>query len=106
MPAALWRKHRLGELAAEDTAVLVEEFEWDWYGEPEREASFSVIAITGQVLDDAARSVARHPLRAFNAIQLASALAARAADSTLTTFACFDVTLANAARVEGFTPLT
>jgi hypothetical protein len=101
IPAALWRKHRLGELEAEDASVLVEEFEWDWHGGPSAEQRFAVVAVTDRILDEAARSVARHPLRAFHAVQLASALAARAADPELTTFACFDESLADAARAEG-----
>jgi predicted nucleic acid-binding protein len=101
IPAALWRKHRLGELEAEDASVLVEEFEWDWHGGPSAEQRFAVVAVTDRILDEAARSVARHPLRAFDAVQLASALAARAADPELTTFACFDESLADAARAEG-----
>ena len=102
VPAALWRKHRLRELSAADAAVLVEEFEWDWFGEPVAEQRFAVLGATDVVLDEAARAVARHPLRAFDAVQLASALAARTADASLTTFACFDGALADAARVEGF----
>jgi predicted nucleic acid-binding protein len=102
VPAALWRKHRLGELSVEDAAVLVEEFEWDWFAEPTRELGFAILDLTGEILERAARSVARHPLRAFDAVQLASAVAGRAADPSLTTFACFDEALADAARVEGF----
>jgi hypothetical protein len=101
-PAALWRKHRLGELSADDASVLVEEFEWDWHGEPGAEQRFAVVAVTDEILEEAARSVARHPLRAFDAVQLASALAARAADPEMTTFACFDEALADAALAEGF----
>ena len=106
MPAAIWRKQRLGELSAADASVLVGEFEWDWFGEPARDVSFAVLAVTGEILDESARSVSRHPLRAFDAVQLASALAARAADSDLATFACFDETLSEAARAEGFTVLS
>jgi predicted nucleic acid-binding protein len=103
VPAALWRKHRLGELAAEDAAVLVEEFEWDWFGGAEQDVAFAVLRVTDAILGEAARSVARHPLRAYDAIQLASALVARSADEDLTEFACFDEALASAARAEGFT---
>jgi len=103
VPAAIWRKHRLGELSSEDAAVLVEEFEWDWFDEADAEVRFAVLAATDDVLEIAARSVARHPLRAFDAVQLASALAGRAVDASLTSFACFDATLAAAARAEGFT---
>jgi uncharacterized protein len=102
VPAAVWRKHRLGELSPEDAAVLVEEFEWDWSGEVEAELVFAVIGVTDEVLELAARSVARHPLRPFDAVELASALSARAADADLMEFACFDEALAGAARAEGF----
>jgi hypothetical protein len=80
VPAALWRKHRLGERAAEHTSALVDEFEWDWFGGTEQDPVFAVLAATDTILDDAARSVARHSLRAFDAVQLVSALAQRAAD--------------------------
>jgi predicted nucleic acid-binding protein len=106
VPAALWRKHRLGELAAEDTATLVEEFEWDWHGDGAGDVSFAIVDVGPEVLEVAARSVAHHPLRAFDAVQLASALVARAVDDTVVSFACFDETLADAARAEGFSVLS
>ena len=100
--AALWRKHRVGELSAEDASILVDEFECDWFGGPDRDLAFSVVGVTDSILDEAARTVARHPLRAFDAVQLAAALAARTADDALTEFTCFDEALAQAARAEGF----
>lgn len=105
MPAAIWRKSRLGELPAEDAAVLVEEFEWDWFGDEQADVRFAVVGAATEVLELAARSVARHPLRAFEGVQLATALSARATDQSLTSFACFDETLATAALAEGFTLL-
>ena len=102
MPAALWRKHRLGELAAADAAVLVQEFEWDWFAGTD-DVRFAVVDVTLDVLDIAALSVARYPLRAFDAVQLASALAARSASPEIVEFACYDTQLADAARAEGFT---
>jgi predicted nucleic acid-binding protein len=102
VPAAIWRKQRLGELSVDDAGVLVDEFGWDWRCEPAGEIAFAVVAVTEPVLDEAARVVARHPLRAYDAVQLASALAARTADPELTRFACFDEELARAARAEGF----
>lgn len=86
--------------------MLVEEFEWDWFGEPVREVDFAVIDVTPQILDEAARAVARHPLRALDAVQLASAIVARAADVSLTRFVCFDERLSDVAHAEGFTLLT
>lgn len=105
VPTAVWRKHRLGELASEDAAVLVDEFEWDWFGAGDADVRFAVVDVTRRVLDLAARTAARHPLRAFAAVQLASALVAREASRDVTEFACFDVSLADAARAEGFTLL-
>ena len=102
VPAALWRKHRLGELPLEHASVLVASFEWDYFGGTAAEPVFAVVGATGEILDEAARSLAQHPLRAYDAVQLASALAARAADPELTTFVCFDEMLAAAARAEGF----
>jgi uncharacterized protein len=102
VPAALWRKHRLGELSLANTAVLVEAFERDFSGDADEEPAFAVVAVGGGILDLAARSIARHPLRAYDAVQLATAVAARAADPELRAFACFDQRLAAAARAEGF----
>jgi hypothetical protein len=98
VPAALWRKHRLDELSAEDAAVLLAAFEADWLGG----AAFAVVGVRDDILDTAAHAVAIHPLRSFDAIQLASALTARSADPDLTEFACFDARLAAAAAAEGF----
>jgi uncharacterized protein len=54
------------------------------------------------VLVASARVVARHPLRAYDAVQLASAEAAREADSGVDLFATFDRALATVAAGEGF----
>lgn len=105
VPAALWRKHRLGDLSSEDATVLVEEFEWDWFGGEGADVRFAVVELTHDVLDLAALSAARHPLRALDALQLASALVARAASPDVSEFACFDGALADAARAEGFSVL-
>lgn len=102
IPAALWRKHRLGELEAVDAGLLVEQFEWEWLGGDATPPLFAAVALTDRVLADAARACARHGLRACDAVQLAAALAARDADPTLEGFVCFDDELASAARLEGF----
>jgi hypothetical protein len=54
------------------------------------------------VLIAAAREVAHHALRAYDAVQLASALAVREIDPRCTHFACFDVDLRRAASRAGF----
>ncbi len=102
VPAAIWRKHRLGELDRADAAVLVQQFEWEWLGDDQTEPLFAVVVLTNDVLDGAARACARHGLRAYDAVQLAGAIAARQADKNITTLACFDRELAHAALREGF----
>lgn len=102
VPAALWRKHRIGELGAEDAAVLTAEFEADLSGDEEGPGRFAIVGLPAGLLDDAARLVARQGLRAYDAVQLASANAARAADPRCATFACWDQALRAAAAAEGF----
>ena len=102
VPAALWRKHRMGELSLDDAAVLVEAFEWDWFGGADAPGRFAIVALVDPVLETAARLTGVHRLRAFDAVQLASALAARSADPAVVGLVCFDAELAAAARLEGF----
>ncbi len=100
VPAALWRKHRLGELTADEARVLVDALAIDLAGD-----LLIVAAVTDGVIADAARLVAVHPLRAYDALQLATACAVRVADPACASFACFDTQLSRAAAAEGFRPL-
>lgn len=102
VPAAVWRKHRRNELSAQDGAVLVAAFEADYSGTEEDPPRFAVVAATAAVLDDAARLTGVHGLRAYDAIQLAAARAARNADDGCADFAAFDGALRDAAAAEGF----
>ncbi|MGH9189645.1 MAG: type II toxin-antitoxin system VapC family toxin [Acidimicrobiales bacterium] len=104
VPAAIWRKHRIGELSVDDVAVLVSDFEADLTGE-HGTSRFAVLGLPMPVLDDAARLVAVHGLQAYDGVQLASALAARAAEPACDCFACFDDSLRVAAVSEGLTLL-
>lgn len=97
VPAALWRKVRMGALAGADAQLLVRRFRDDCLGE---RRSVALIAVTPAILDLGARLVARHPLRAYDAVQLASAIATARVDRGLR-FACFDTTLSEAAAAEG-----
>ena len=101
VPAALMRKVRAGALAAATAGVLLREFEADWRGSGGR-PRFAAVPATAEVLEDAARHAAVHGLRAYDAVQLASAIAARTADDALQEFACFDSDLRAAAVREGF----
>ena len=100
MPAAIWRKRRIGEIGDEDALTLVQAFEADCLGE-----TFAAVPAYDAVLAQAARLCAGRSLRAYDAVQLASALAARAADPDLEIFACFDAQLSAAARAEGLATL-
>ena len=99
VPAALWRKSRTRELSAEDAGVLVSAFTADWY---DPAGDFVAVALRAPVLDHAASVAATHRLRAYDAVQLACALAARNADPQVDVFLCFDGELRDAAGREGF----
>ena len=105
VPAALWRKVRTGSLPADHARVLVSDFEADWSPGPGTSAIFFPLRASAAVLGVAARLAAVHGLRAYDAVQLSSALAARAASPELRTFACFDRSLRAAAAAEGFAAL-
>ena len=102
IPSAIWRKVRLGELDETDAGTLVAAFETDYYGAPESDATFAVVAAVDGVLADAAQLTASLGLRAVDAIQLAAARAARAADPSCAMFVCFDGALRRAAATVGF----
>lgn len=99
IPAALWRKSRTGELSTDHAGLLTAAFESDWY---DGAGPFAVVAAHPVVLEGAARLATTRALRAYDAVQLASALAARGADPSVEVFACFDESLRAAAVQEGF----
>jgi len=63
---------------------------------------FAVVEPVPAVLDDAVGLAGVHGLRAYDAVQLASARAAAAVDDRVRTFAAFDEQLRGAAAREGF----
>lgn len=102
VPAALWRKERSGELEAAHAEVLVAAFEADFGGTQYEPPLFATVAVAPEVLDFAARLAAVHSLRAYDAVQLASALSAAEADPDCHSFVCFDEDLRAAAARAGF----
>jgi predicted nucleic acid-binding protein len=102
VPAAIWRKHRMGELDPADATILVAAFEADYHGSAQDQPRFGVLAVTATVLDAAAALAGVHSLRAYDAVQLASAKAAAEAIPDCRTVAAFDGTLRTAAAKEGF----
>jgi uncharacterized protein len=106
IPAALWRKHRLDELSLADVTVLISAFEADYFGTDQEPARFLVIAATASILDEAAQLAGIHGLRAYDAVQLASACSALREVTEGMRFAAFDQALIAAAGREGFELLT
>lgn len=104
VPAALWRKHRMGELAATDARILVADFEADYFAAGTEPPRFSVIAVTADIIDAAAHLAGVHGLRAYDAMQLASALAVADAVPEGLDFLAYDGALNAAAATEGLTP--
>jgi uncharacterized protein len=102
VPSALWRKARSGELEEAAAGILVSEFELDFHGAPDFDPRFTIVSPTESVLIAAAREAARHALRAYDAVQLASALVVRDLDPRCSHFACFDTELREAAESAGF----
>lgn len=105
VPAALWRKQRMGDLEPAQAQVLTAAFEADLFGTPTTSPLFTSIDVSSATLDDAARLCSTHGLRAYDAVQLASARAVRDADPDCTTFAAFDAQLRQAAAAQHFTLL-
>ena len=102
VPAALWRKQRMGELSAGDARLLTADFEADYFGTDTEPPRFAAVAAVGSLLDEAATLCASHGLRAYDAVQLSAALAVRRADRSCEAFAAFGRSLRTAAAAEGF----
>jgi predicted nucleic acid-binding protein len=103
VPAALWRKSRQGELSATQVRSLTDRFAAD-LSPSHADRELVLTRVDAAVLGDAAALVARHPLRAFDAVQLAAARSALRVFGRCD-FGCFDRRLNSAAMAEGLTVL-
>ena len=101
VPAAFWRKYRLGEISVDAAALFSRAFEADLAPDDDSPLRLAVLDANDVVLDGARNLVARHPLRAYDAIQLSSALVARQVLDGLEGRAAFDRSLRTAAVAEG-----
>lgn len=99
VPGALWRKNRMGQLSDQHASLLVQAFESDFFDD---EGPLVALRISAELLEEAAALLPRHGLRAYDAVQLASALAARTVDPSCDSLAAFDRELRQAAVREGF----
>lgn len=102
VPAALWRKCRMGAVSHADARLLISGFEADYHGSAARPPRFHVVPTSDLIFDLAARLTGVHGLRAYDAVQLATAQLAKSADPTCDRFAAFDKDLRHAAAGEGF----
>lgn len=100
VPAALWRKHRTGDLSARQARILSLAFANSLQAPASVAPHLVIVGLSAGILEQAASLVARHPLRAYDALQLATALALMEADPS-TRFISFDTQLNAAATVEG-----
>lgn len=102
VPSAIWRKHRTGTLTQANARILIRQFEAEYSGTAAKPSEFEIIALTSVIVSQAASLVSAHPLRAYDAVQLASAMAARVVDASLNEFCAYDQQLTTAARAQGF----
>jgi len=95
--SAFWRKQRLGECSARDALLLSAQVRADL-----ADGKLLALEVTTPILNEAERAVARHGLRAYDAVQLATAMTARSALGAVDGLATADGALADAALAEGF----
>lgn len=98
---ALLRKRRLERVGERETAIAMEGFAADWRGSRERARRFAVVGVSDALIERAVELAAAGPLRAYDAVQLASLEAAIDAGVEIEGFACFDLGLRDAAAERG-----
>lgn len=97
--SAVRRRQREGDISGADADRILEQIEEDAAG------TFLLQPATSAVMEEAARLLDRHPLRAYDALQLAGCLVVRHNVPGPLTFACADTRLCEAASLEGVTTL-
>lgn len=97
--SAIRRREREGDISAADADRVLRQIENDC------SMSFLMQPSTSAVMEEAARLIDRHPLRAYDALQLAGCLVVRDGMPGPVTFVCADTRLCDAARQEGLEAL-
>ncbi|MEM9608397.1 MAG: type II toxin-antitoxin system VapC family toxin [Actinomycetota bacterium] len=97
---AIWRKQRLDQRPAAAARLTADSFHRDLEAFS-GQVQLLPLVLTPAILERATDLVARHPLRAYDAVQLATAMEAREV-VPVEEFLAFDRTLCTAAAVEGF----
>ena len=99
--AAISRQHREGQLASDDMNDAIRTFQHEF------RRLYHVVAITESVIENAMRLAQQHPLRGYDAVQLAAASRIQRMRQALgledMRFVSADVTLNTAASEEAFT---
>ena len=97
--SAVRRRQREGDISDADADRILKQIEED------AAASFLLQPSTSAVMEEAARLIDRHPLRAYDALQLAGCLVVRHDLPGPLTFVCADTRLCEAAGLEGVVTL-
>lgn len=97
--SAIRRREREGDIAATDADRVLKQIEHDC------SMTFLMQPSTSAVIEEAARLIDRHPLRAYDALQLAGCLVVSESMPEPVTFVCADTRLCEAAASEGLTTL-
>ena len=95
--SAVRRRQREGDVSGADADRILNRMEDDG------SSLFLVQPSTSAVLEEAARLIDRHPLRTYDALQLAGCLVTRDNVPGPLTFVCADMRLCEAAGQEGLT---
>lgn len=99
--AAIMRQQRMDELSLEDSEAARTAFRFHY------DHQYHVVALTEAVIEDAMSLAEQHPLRGYDAVQLAAATQIRRMRRVVglegPTFVSADTTLNEAAAHEGFT---
>ncbi|MDD9993251.1 MAG: type II toxin-antitoxin system VapC family toxin [Rhodospirillales bacterium] len=97
--SAVRRRERGGDITGPDADRILSQIEDD------ASALFLVQPSTSAVMEEAARLIDRHPLRAYDALQLAGCLVVGESMPEPVTFVCADARLCEAAVNEGLATL-
>lgn len=97
--SAVRRRERASDVSGTEANQILKQIERDV-------SSFFLVQPTSSaVLEEALRLIDRHPLRAYDALQLAGCLVVRDSLPGPVTFVCADAQLCQAAKQEGLTTL-
>lgn len=97
--SAIRRREREGDISGSDADRILKQIEED------ASSSFLLQPSTSAVMEEAARLIDWHPLRTYDALQLAGCLVVRRGVPGPLTFVCADTRLCEAASLEGLTTL-